>query len=844
MLVERSLGDGWVLTAVEGPVPAEVRDRTVPAAVPGVVHTDLLAAGLIPDPYLDYNEARLAWIGRTTWRYATSFAWDPDADAADTTHELVFQGLDTLATVELNRTVVGSTANQHRSHRFDVTALLRPGANDLSVTFASALDHAERAAAQAPRPHVNHHPYNAIRKSACNFGWDWGPDLVTAGIWRPVSLQSWRGTRIGSVRPLVTEAAEAAGTVTFEIGLRRQRGTGPQPVTVTARVGDAVVAFAVPADRGRATVPVTVEWPDLWWPRGHGRQPLYDAEVTLSDAAGTLDTWTGRIGFRTVEVDTAEDDFGGSPFVVRVNGREVFVRGANWIPDDAFPSRVDGDRYGRRITDATEAGVNLLRVWGGGIYESEDFYRLCDERGVLVWQDFLFACAAYAEERLREEVEAEAREAVVRLSAHPSLVLWNGANENLWGHVDWGWQEELGGASWGEGFYYELLPRIVAELDPTRPYIPGSPYSPSRDAHPNDPSTGLVHIWDVWNEKDYRAYGDYTPRFVAEFGFQGPPNWSTMTAAIHDTPLTPRSPVMLVHQKAEDGNGKLERGWQGHFPDPGPGDLTAWHWTTQLNQARAIVFGIERFRALAPYCRGTIVWQLNDCWPVVSWAAVDGYGRRKPLWYALRRAYADRLVTVQQRAGGPVLAVVNDSAEPWRAALRVRRAGFDGETHAAQLVAVRLEARATCAVPLHRAIAEPADPRAELLVVDEPDAAAADVRAHHFFAEDMELALPAGDFTGSLTAVEGGYEVLIEAHSLLRDLTLHADRLDPEAVVDEQLVTLLPGERTRFRITTNAALDAAEVAAYPVLTTANDLVTRGRTSRTSRTIRDHLHREA
>jgi beta-mannosidase len=788
-----ALHDGWTVQAVGS------TDDPVPAQVPGVVHTDLLAAGLIDDPYLDCNETALAWIGRATWRYASTFEWTARPD--EIRHELVCEGLDTLAAVELNGVLLGRTANQHRPHRFDVTSVLRAGANELVVTFDSALEHAERVAAATPRPHVNPHPYNAVRKMACNFGWDWGPDLVTAGIWRPIGIESWHTARIAAVRPLVTTAA----TVTFDVELV---GTADR---LTARVGDATVTVETSGDR--VTVPVTVDGAALWWPRGHGDQPLYDAEVTLFADGEPLDRWTGRIGFRTVELDTTD-----GAFVIRVNGQDVFVRGANWIPDDAFPSRVDRGRYARRLTDATEAGVNLLRVWGGGIYESEDFYDLCDERGILVWQDFLFACATYAEELLADEVEAEARAAVTRLAPHPSLALWNGNNENLWGYVDWGWRDELGDRSWGGGFYHQLLPRIVAELDPTRPYIPGSPYSPDPDDHPNDPSTGLVHIWDVWNTADYRTYAKYTPRFVAEFGFQGPPNYSTLKAAVAD--LAVDSPAMLAHQKAADGNGKLERGWRGHFPDPVTFD--DWHWTTQLNQARAITFAIERFRSLAPHCRGTILWQLNDCWPVVSWAAVDGHGRRKPLWHALRRAYADRLVTVQARADGLAAVLVNDSAAPWPATLRVRRLGLDGAELAAQHAEVTVAPRQTRVVPLDAAVASPADPAGELIAVD---AGAGAERAHHFFVEDVDLALPRPEFAATARRTATGYHVEVTARTLLRDLTLQVDRLHADAVVADQLVTLLPGEQRTFAVETRADLDQAALLTRPVLRTANDLLT-------------------
>jgi beta-mannosidase len=359
----RTLNDGWTLSATAGPFPERLQDVTVPATVPGVVHTDLLAAALIPDPYLDDHETQLTWIGRTDWTYATSFDWD-GSGRSDEHHDLVCEGLDTLAIVELNGTMLGRTANQHRTHRFDASPILREGANRLVLTFLAALDHAEREEAREHRPHVNRHPFNAIRKMACNFGWDWGPDVVTAGIWRPIGIASWRQARLAGVRPLVTEASGERGTVTFAVDLTR--AARDVVLVLEARVGDVTASVEVPAGVEQVTVPVSIERPTLWWPRGYGEQPLYDVAVTVSEGNGELDSWEGRVGFRTIEVDTS-DDGQGSTFILRVNGEDVFVRGANWIPDDAFPSRVDRARYAARLTDATEAGVNLLRVWGGGI---------------------------------------------------------------------------------------------------------------------------------------------------------------------------------------------------------------------------------------------------------------------------------------------------------------------------------------------------------------------------------------------------------------------------------------------------------------------------------------------
>ncbi len=813
-----SLSDGWTVCAVAGQIPAEIADIHIPATVPGCVHTDLLAAGLIPDPYLDSNEAALGWIGRVDWRYRTSFHWDETAVDDDDQIDLVALGLDTVATVELNGVTVARTQNMHRPYRFPVTRLLRAGPNELSVTFAAGLTAAERMSdEQGPRPYVSAHPFNAIRKMACNYGWDWGPDLVTAGIWRPLSIESWRGARIAEVRPMATVDG-STGVLNTHVEVQRAAGHDNGPLTVRVELSGSHTETVIGA--GQTSVVVASSGvPDVarWWPQGYGDQPMYPVAVTLCSAGGVLDHREKRVGFRTVELDTRPDEH-GTAFTLVVNGTPVFARGVNWIPDDCFPSRITRERYARRLTQARDAQANLVRVWGGGIYESEDFYDTCDELGLLVWQDFPFACAAYAEEEpLRGEVIAEARAAVTRISSHPSLALWNGGNETLWGYQDWGWEQPLAGRSWGAGYYFDVLPAIVAELDPATPYSPGSPWSPASGQHPNDPAHGTVHIWDVWNQLDYTAYRGYTPRFCAEFGFQGPPSWATLTRAVHDEPLAADSPGMLAHQKAQDGNGKLARGLHSHLPQPT--SIQDWHWATSLNQARAVAFGLEHFRSLMPLCTGAIVWQFNDCWPVTSWSAVDGDGRRKPMWYALRRSFRDRLITLQPREEGLAAIIVNDSGLQWKATLELSRRSFDGVTVAETSIPFEVGPRAAVTLGVPADVATPRDPTREIVLAE-----TGQDRAWWHFAEDIDSALPPADLDTTVDVQDGGYRLTITARSMVRDLALLVDRLDPDAEVDHMLVTMLPGDRVQFVVRTQASIDPQELTAPTVLRSANQLM--------------------
>ncbi len=807
----RRIHDGWTVRVVDGPAPERIAGRSFAATVPGSIHTDLLAAGLIADPYLDDNEHLQAWIGACDWEYRTTFDWSHDGSDRV---ELVFEGLDTVARVELNATVIAETRNMHRTYRAEVRSLLRNGGNELTVTFASPVRYADaQSLEQGYRPHVNHHPYNSIRKMACNFGWDWGPDVATVGLWRPVSLQSWSAVRLASVQPTVTvDGADGIATVRVEIA-----ATGAS--SCSARVSVGTVSRTVQFEPGEtvAEARLVVTDAEVWWPVGHGEHPLYDLDVVLHAGDVVRDSWHGHLGFRTIRVDT-EPDVSGTPFTILVNERPVFIKGANWIPDDAFVHRVDRARYEERILQAASANINLLRVWGGGIYESDDFYDVCDERGMLTWQDFLFACAAYSEEEpMRSEVEAEARDNIVRLMPHPSLVIWNGSNENIWGYQEWGWAKRLGDRSWGLGYYLDLLPRLLAELDPTRPYTPSSPFSPTDEHYPNDPAHGSVHLWELWNRQDYPHYRDNAPRFVGEFGWQGPPTWSTMTRSLSDSPLTPESPGMLVHQKAQDGNVKLIDGLVAHLPLPD--DIDDWHWAMSLNQAVAVQTGIEHFRSLSPHCMGSIVWQLNDCWPVTSWAAVDGDGRPKPLLYAIKHAYADRLLTVQPRADVMIASVVNDTDEAWVGTAIIRRQRFDGTELASTAVDVDAPPRTTATIHLDLALATPDDAASELLEVT-----LGDQRALWFFAEYRDSRLEVPRLEVAASRFDGGYTVTVTAANLVRDITLLVDKLDGAARVDDQLITLLPGESVTFAVTSDALIEDAAWAAPTVLRSANQLV--------------------
>ena len=836
--------DAWTIAALPATVPADAPAAAraavvapVPAQVPGSVHTDLMTAGIIPDPYLDANEKALRWMFGVDWQYRRPLLLKPAVLGERV--ELVFDGLDTVATIALGGAELGRTVNMHRSYRFDVTTLADGIERDLVVDLASATDYAvaeRKRLGNRPNPYGT--PFGFVRKMACSFGWDWGPDLRTAGIWKGVRVERWHTARIAQVRPMVTvdlgaddalapRQAVAPGRVETHIEIERSAETSLLVAVEVAAGGRTYRSTAI-VPPGETSAVVVVDVPDasVWWPAGYGDQPLADLTVTVGDdseGVRPLDRWERRIGFRTVAVDTSEDEF-GSAFTLLVNGRPVFVKGVNWIPDDHFLTRITRDRLAFRLDQAAAAHVNLVRIWGGGIYESEDLYSLCDERGILVWQDFLLACAAYPEEEpLRSEIEAEARENIVRLMPHPSLAVWNGGNENLWGHEDWGWKYVLWrpgkSLTWGEHYARELLPRLVRELDPTRPYTDNSPASPGADRHPNDPDRGTHHQWEVWNRVDYSVYRSEVPRFCSEFGFQGPPSWRTLQDWVHPSggvELTKNDPVFLVHQKADDGNRKLDRGMRPHLGVPD--GFTDWHWATQLNQARAVAYGIEHYRSWWPRTAGSIVWQLNDCWPVTSWAAIDSDQRLKPLWFALRDAYAPRLLTVSERAGGLSVAVVNDTDEPLEGSLELSRQKFDGAVLADGSLKVAVAPRAVQVLSLPAEVASADDERREALI-----GVLGELSFVHLFVEPVEADLDPTPLDVRTSRIDGGYRVDVSARSLAMAVHLNADRIAADATVDRGLVNLPAGSTVSFVVTTASPDLLVDVTAPPVLRTANDL---------------------
>jgi len=679
---------------------------------------------------------------------------------------------------------------------------------------------------------------------ACNSGWDWGPVLTTVGIWREVRLEAWNAARIGDVRFQTHSATATQAKLTVDVDLSGELGQG-ETVSLTLLDPDShesVATTTLPADRDLLDVAWEIEDPKRWWPCNYGEQPLYELVVELkSDSEDQAkQSVIKHVGIRQVELRRDPDPepvegFGqGSEMTLLVNDEPVFLKGANWIPDDCFPTRVTPEQYQQRLTQAVGSNMNTLRVWGGGIFEDELFYQLCDQMGIMVWQDFMFACAAYPEEQpYYDEVEAESRDNVSKLCSHPSIVIWNGCNENVWGTFDWGPDfvalRTENKHTWGAGYYFDLLPKIVEQYTPSVPYWPASPYSGTLDIHPNANEHGNRHVWDAWMFKGpYRCYLEQFPRMATEFGFHGGPTFATLDRSIPDTPEERRwdGPSMEAHNRAINNEYNTIR-LKDDFSVP-PLEAGAafddWLYLTQIMQARALDLGCTWFRALYPWCKAAVYWQINDCWPVVSWAAIDGDGRLKPLWYATRRFFADRVFAIlpetpvkEDQPMPPLcLYVINDHEDAWIDTVTVSSVTMDGSVMDKQVLKIETPARSVTKIVLQDSLQNPQE---TLLVTDNEGAVA--TRGFWWALPDKELTMPEAQFEASLTKTAQGYAITITAETLLRDLCIFPDRLDPDASISEQWVTLLPGETMNFYVTTQQDTTLDQLTKAPVLQTAN-----------------------
>jgi len=760
------------------------------AKVPGCVHLDLMDNNLIPDPFVGENELKVRWVEEEDWIYRKKFNINKEF-LKHSAIELEFEGIDTFSEIYLNGKKIGETDNMFIPWSFDVKNVLVEGENVLEVKLLSPTKTLKERADNYPyKLHGgDFSPRVFGRKAQYSFGWDWGPRLATSGLWKSVKIKGWDKARILDVWVPVRNLGNPAH-ISLELDIELQQAMS---VDVAFRIShnkpvlEQRLRFTLPEGRVFLKIPLTIKDPKLWYPQGYGEQNLYKIQLILLDEKGEiLDKIEETFGIRKVELYTKEDEKGES-FIFKINDIPIFAKGANWIPADSFLPRLREEDYRFLLTKAKEMGTTMLRVWGGGIYENDIFYDLCDELGIMVWQDFMFACAEYPDdEKFLEEVQREAEFVVKRLRNHPSIVLWCGNNENNWGYVAkwWGERDKF----WGEEIYSKVLPDVCARLDLTRPYWPSSPYG---GRHPNSEEAGDRHNWDIWHGwKDFKEYLKDNSRFVSEFGMQAPPVSETIRKFItSEKEYHPQSREMEFHNKAYEGTERIIRYISSYFKITS--DMDDYIYLSQIIQGLALKTGIEHWRNNKFHTAGALIWQLNDCWPVVSWSIIDYYKNLKPSYYFVKRSFKNLKVNIEPRDGKLLIFVVNDTLQPFDGKIEYAFSTFKGKRRGKKEITLELSPNTSLnaiTIPL-----EDVDKYGEFFYVQLFDEKGNLLDMNeYFFAPFKHLELPKAEVIYTIEEIDKEiYRVVLESDFLALFVALEL----PNAEWEDNYFTIYPKDK-------------------------------------------------
>lgn len=821
-VAKQNIDNGWTFKQVRG-------NNWYPATVPGVVHTDLMDNDIIEDPYYRLNERGVQWVDKEDWEYKMTLNVDPALFGKDNI-DLEFEGLDTYADVYLNDSLILKANNMFREWTIPVKGILKPEGNELRVYFHSPIkvDLPNFDAFPYPIESGNDQSENGgmfdkkvgvfARKAGYHYGWDWGPRLVTSGIWRPVYLIGWNDARIDNMQYQQTNVTAKRAEMTVRATIIADKaGKATLNLAADGLKNNWTKTVQVQPGQNVIETQVAVNNPKLWWSNGLGEAHLYPftAKITMD---GTLaDQKTTNIGFRSLRVVRDKDE-AGTTFYFELNGVPVFAKGANYIPQDNFLPRVSPERYEKTILDAVNANMNMLRIWGGGIYENQIFYDLCDKYGIMVWQDFMFACATYPmnEERL-DNIRQEAIDNVIRLRNHPCIAIWCGNNENHTAWFNWGWTpkyEALGALEMmrkdDKDLFHKLLPEVVDEYDPGAFYWPSSPYGGDPDAKcesgkENWNPNGDAHYWGVWHAKDSIAnYNKITARFFSEYGFQSFPEYQSVLqyapeARDHDI----YSDVMMAHQRGgSHANGLIE--WYLLNEYRQPKDFPNFLYMGQLLQGDAIKTAIEAHRRMMPYNMGTLFWQHNDCWPVASWSSRDYYDRWKAQHYFTKKAFRDILVSPLAENDTLNVYIVSDRLKAVKGTLIVRLLDLQGNVLYNKEMAVT--------VPANNSTIQYAVPVADVLQGKLPNEVMLNTRFiengkdgemysnNYFFTRYKDIEFPQANIQFTSVPAAGGFDVTVTSDVIARGVFLSIDGIDN--FFSDNYFDLLPGDPVTVHVTT------------------------------------------
>ena len=660
-----ALCTGWVFRE-------ENSGQWLPAEVPGTNFTDLFANGLIEDPFFGSNEKDLQWVENKNWEYRCSFHVEEPLFDSDEI-ELVFLGLDTYARVILNGNLILESSNMFVEYKIPCKKDLVLGLNKLTVIFDSPIlqvkeEHRKGGITYPAENDKSEEKLSVFtRKAPYQFGWDWGPRMVTSGIWREVYLQPLHRSYIKDVHVVQHWEHQEKVNLKFDVNIKSFCSDEAVLVIDLPDISQSIVEpVQLLSGSTECILELEIRNPRKWWPNGSGEQFLHKVRAKLFVSEHEISSWQSKIGLREVKV-VREKDNGGETFYLQINGEPIFMKGANYIPSDSFLPNVSKKKYKKIFEDAVESNMNMLRIWGGGIYETTHFYELADEHGILIWQDFMFSCSLYpGSESFFDNVRQEVAGAIKRLRNHACLALWCGNNEIEMGMDLWDWPKKFGYSpdqteklhqDYKE-LFYNIIPSLVEEHDPNRYFLHSSPTGFSNNGTSFD--SGDSHYWGVWHgEEDFTNYRLQIPRFMSEFGFQSFPLLTSVRKYIPDDERYIDSDSMLHHQKNPGGNNKIVKAVEREYGKPK--DFESLLYLSQLVQAEGLKVGFEAHREAKPFCMGSLYWQMNDCWPVTSWSSIDYYGNWKALHYQVKRSFQKLLPLIIERENSIILKVVNDA---------------------------------------------------------------------------------------------------------------------------------------------------------------------------------------
>lgn len=794
------------------------------ATVPGVVHTDLLQNKIIEDPFFRLNERGLQWIDKEDWIYETRFTLSADMMQKENL-DLVFEGLDTYADVYLNDECLLKADNMFRHWSLPVRQYIKEGENVLKVYFHSPIkiDVPKWDALPYQYPASNDQSENGglldkkisifARKAGYHYGWDWGPRLVTSGIWRPVYIQAWSDSRIDDVFIEQKQVSASKAVIAGHVELNADKPISGAVVTITDEATGRVLGKKqtdLKEGINRVTVDFVLNKPKLWWSNGLGEPFLYRFRTDITANKELLDSKTERVGIRSIKVINKPDK-DGHTFYIELNGRPVFAKGANYIPSDNFLPRVTPEKYKKTILDAAEVNMNMLRIWGGGIYENDIFYDLCDEHGIMVWQDFMFACSMYpAEGALLESIRQEAIDNVKRLRNHACIALWCGNNECQDAWLGWGWKrdiekqnKEYADKIWAQyqQQYHVTLPEVVKEYAPETFYWPSSPFG--FEGEMSGSTDGDRHYWSVWHGKvPISDYNKEKSRFFSEYGFQSFPEFESVKRYAPDSEdWDIRSEVMMSHQRGgEHANGLIETYLLNEYKKPR--NFQAFLYMNHVLQGDAIKTAIESHRRQMPYNMGTLFWQHNDCWPVASWASRDYYGRWKAQHYYARKAFDDILISPIIEDDELKIYAVSDRVKNTSGKLQVQVCRFDGTVVHDWNKSVSIpgnDSRVCFSTPLNQLLANAK--RGEVYVhAIYTDKSGKTYDNNYYLDKQKEMNYPKVQLTTEVHPVDGGYEVTVSADKFARAVFMSI--ADNESVYSNNYFDIQPGGSVKVRIST------------------------------------------